>query len=67
VRTDNGLAYSTSSSFPAEIHYPGTFQAFCQTKNETVVFAAQLMLNEIERMRAGEVTDQDVAFAKAAG
>ncbi len=66
VRTDNGLAYSTSSSFPSEIHYPGTFQAFCQTKNETVVFAAQLMLNEIERMRAGEVTEQDLKFAKAA-
>ena len=56
VRTDNGLAYTTNSSFPSEIHYPGTFQAFCQTKNETVVFAAQLMLNEIERMRAGDVT-----------
>ena len=66
VRTDNGLAYTTNSSFPAEIHYPGTFQAFCQTKNETVVFAAQLMLNEIERMRAGDVTEQDLKFAKAA-
>jgi len=48
------------------IHFPGTFQAFCQTKNETVVFAAQLMLNEIERMRAGDVTDVDLKFAKAA-
>jgi zinc protease len=66
VRTDNGLAYSTSSSFPSEIHFPGTFQAFCQTKNETVVFAAQLMLNEIERMRGGEVSEQDLKFAKAA-
>lgn len=66
VRTDNGLAYTTNSSFPAEIHYPGTFQAFCQTKNETVVFAAQLMLNEIERMRSGDVTEQDLKFAKAA-
>jgi len=66
VRTDNGLAYTANSSVPSEIHYPGTFQAFCQTKNETVVFAAQLMLNEIERMRAGDVTEQDVAFAKAA-
>jgi zinc protease len=66
VRTDNGLAYTTNSSFPTEIHYPGTFQAFCQTKNETVVFAAQLMLNEIERMRAGDVTEQDLKFAKAA-
>ncbi len=66
VRTDNGLAYTANSSVPSQIHYPGTFQAFCQTKNETVVFAAQLMLNELERMRAGDVTAQDVAFAKAA-
>jgi predicted Zn-dependent peptidase len=66
VRTDNGLAYTANSSVPASIHYPGTFQAFCQTKNETVVFAAQLMLNEIERMQAGEVTDADLKFAKAA-
>ena len=66
VRTDNGLAYTANSSLQSPIHYPGVFQAFCQTKNETVVFAAQLMLNEIERMRAGEVTEQDVAFAKAA-
>jgi zinc protease len=66
VRTDNGLAYSTSSSFPSDIHYPGTFQAFCQTKNETVVFAAQLMLNEIERMRNGDVSEEDLRFAKAA-
>ena len=52
VRTDNGLAYTANSSVPAEIHYPGTFQAFCQTKNETVVFAAQLML-ERDRADAG--------------
>jgi predicted Zn-dependent peptidase len=50
----------------AQIHDPGVFQAFCQTKNETVEFAAQLMLNEIERMRAGDITEQDLAFAKAA-
>ena len=66
VRTDNGLAYTANSSVPAQIHYPGTVQAFCQTKNETVVFAAQLMVNEIERMRSGDVTEQDLKFAKAA-
>jgi zinc protease len=66
VRTDNGLAYTTNSSFSAEPHFPGTFQAFCQTKNATVVFAAQLMLNEIERMHAGEVTERDLQFAKTA-
>ena len=66
VRTDNGLAYSTSSSFSAETHFPGTFSAFCQTKNSTVVLASQLMINEIERMRAGEVSERDLAFAKTA-
>jgi predicted Zn-dependent peptidase len=66
VRNDNGLAYSTSSSFTAEPHYPGTFSAFCQTKNSTVVFAAQLMVNEIERMRAGDITEKDLRFARTA-
>ncbi|HSP89390.1 MAG TPA: pitrilysin family protein, partial [Vicinamibacterales bacterium] len=66
VRTDNGLAYTANSSVQPAVHYPGTIQAFCQTKNETVVFAAQLMLNEIERMRAGEISEADLKFAKAA-
>jgi predicted Zn-dependent peptidase len=51
VRSDHGLAYSTGSGLPGGVLYPGTFTASCQTKNSTVVFAAQLMLNEIERIR----------------
>ncbi len=66
VRTDNGLAYSTSSSFSGGLEYPGAFSAFCQTKNATVVFAAQLMLDLIEGMRAGDVSQQDLTFAKTA-
>lgn len=66
VRTDNGLAYTANSNVAAEIHYPGTFRAFVQTKNATVVFAAQLIANEIERMRAGDVTEADLKFAKTA-
>jgi len=66
VRTDNGLAYSTSSSFSGGLQYPGTFSAFCQTKNSTVVFAAQLMLDLIEGMRAGDVAQADLEFAKTA-
>jgi predicted Zn-dependent peptidase len=66
VRTDNGLAYSTSSSFSGGLQYPGTFTAFCQTKNATVVFAAQLMLDLIEGMRAGQVSEKDLSFAKTA-
>jgi len=66
VRSNYGLAYSTSSSFAGGILYPGTFAAFCQTKNSTVVFAAQLMLNEIEGMRDSPVSREDLEFAKTA-
>jgi len=66
VRTDNGLAYTANSSVGADLHYPGAFAAFTQTKNSTVVFAAQLMLNEIERMANGEITEKDIQIAKKA-
>jgi predicted Zn-dependent peptidase len=66
VRTDNGLAYSASSSVGADLHYPGAFAGFTQTKNSTVVFATQLIVNEIERMSAGDVTQKDLDFAKTA-
>ncbi len=77
VRTDNGLAYSTGSSFSggggrggggsgAGILYPGTFTASCQTKNSTVVFASQLMLDIIEDVHNGNVSEADLKMAKSA-
>ncbi len=66
VRSDNGLAYSTGSRFSGGTLYPGTFAASCQTKNSTVVFAAQLMLNEIERIRTEQVSEEDLEFARKA-
>jgi zinc protease len=66
VRSDNGLAYSTGSRFSGGTLYPGTFSASCQTKNSTVVFAAQLMLNEIEKIRNEPVPPEDLEFAKTA-
>jgi zinc protease len=66
VRNDNGLAYTANSSVGAEVHYPGAFNTFTQTKNSTVVFATQLMMNEIERMYSGDVTEKDLQFAKSA-
>jgi len=66
VRTDQGLAYTANSSVGADLHYPGAFAGFTQTKNSTVVFATQLIANEIERMFAGDVTQKDLDFAKTA-
>ncbi len=66
VRSDNGLAYSTGSRFSGGILYPGTFAASCQTKNSTVVFACQLMLNEIEKIRNETISEEDLNFVKAA-
>ncbi len=80
VRTDMGLAYTANSTFGggaggrfggpgsggAGILYPGTFTAFCQTKNATVVFAAQLMLDLIDGMRKGDISEADLKMAKAA-
>ncbi len=64
VRSDNGLAYSTGARFSGGTLYPGTFAASCQTKNSTVVFAAQLMLNEIEMIRNEPVSPEDLEFAR---
>jgi len=66
VRNDNGLAYSASSSVGADLHFPGAFYGSTQTKNSTVVFATQLIMNEIERMYSGDVTEKDLRFAKSA-
>lgn len=66
VRTDNGLAYSANSSVGADLHFPGAFAAFTQTKNPTVVFAAQLMMNEIERIYAGDISEKELNSARVA-
>jgi predicted Zn-dependent peptidase len=66
VRSDNGLSYSQGSGFRGGTLYPGTFVASCQTKNSTVVFAAQLMLNEIEKIRSEPVPQEDLEFARTA-
>jgi len=66
VRTDNGLAYTANSGYSGGLLFPGTFAAFCQTKNSTVVFASQLMLDLIDGMRAGDIAQSDLDFARTA-
>ncbi len=60
VRSDEGLAYSASSSFRAGTYYPGLFQAGFQSRSETVARATAIVLEEIGRMRTELVEDEEL-------
>ena len=64
VRSDEGLAYSAGSSFPGGVWYPSTFRAGFQSKSRTVAQATSIVLEEMKRMAAGPVTDEELQTAK---
>ncbi|MBI3852650.1 MAG: insulinase family protein [Verrucomicrobia bacterium] len=64
VRSDEGLAYSAYSSFPGGIYYPSAFTAGFQSKSRTVAYATSIVLEEIKRMTAEEVTDTELNTSK---
>jgi predicted Zn-dependent peptidase len=60
VRSDEGLAYSAFSSFPPGVYYPGIFRAAFQSKSGTCAQAAQIVLDEINRIRTSPVSKQEL-------
>jgi predicted Zn-dependent peptidase len=64
VRSDEGLAYSAGSSFPAGVYYPLTFTAAFQTKSRTVAYATSIVLDEIRRITGEPVSDEELNTAK---
>lgn len=64
VRSDEGLAYSAFSSFPGGVYYPSTFNAGFQSKSRTVAYATSLVLDEIHRMAAENVSNEEIVTAK---
>jgi zinc protease len=64
VRSDEGLAYDAHSSFPGGVYYPQTFTAGFQSKSRTVAYAASIVLQEMEKMSAGPVTDEELSTSK---
>lgn len=60
VRSDEGLAYDAHSSFPGGVYYPLTFTAGFQSKSRTVAYAASIVLEEMEKMTANTVTEQEL-------
>jgi len=64
VRSDEGLAYSAGSGLNFGIYFPGVFRAEFQSKSRTVTYAAQLVLQEIKKMREAPVTEEELDTIK---
>jgi zinc protease len=64
VRTDEGLAYSAGSGFSFGVYYEGLFRASFQSKSATAAQAAQIVLDEIKRMREVKVSAEDLTIQK---
>ena len=64
VRSDEGLAYSAGSRLSGGTWYPGTVTATFQSKVRTCSYATQIVLEEMGKMKSGEVTDEELLTAK---
>jgi zinc protease len=63
IRIEAGLAYSVFSYFvPGKL--PGSFQVVLQTKSASTAEALRRVREEIERIRSGPVSDEELASAK---
>ena len=63
VRSDEGLAYSAGSGYGLGVYYPGIFRASFQSKSASVVQAAGIIMEEIERIRTTAVSKEELETA----
>ena len=64
VRSDEGLAYSASSSYGFGVYNPGIFRASFQSKNPTTSQAIEIVMEEINRLRNSKVSAEELETAK---
>lgn len=64
VRSDEGLAYDAGSTYGFGVYNPGIFRASFQSKNPTTSQAIDIILEEINRLRTGKVTEEELETAK---
>jgi len=63
IRVDKGLAYVVGNNYGAGYDVPGVFFLYCGTKSETTVTAVEAILEEVEKIRVEEVTDEELKQA----
>jgi predicted Zn-dependent peptidase len=64
VRSDEGLAYGASSSFGLGVFWPTTFSAGFASKNPTVAYALEIVLEEIAKIRTAPVSEEELRISK---
>ena len=64
VRSDEGLAYSAGSGYSGGVYFPGLFRAGFQSKSATVAYATSLVMEEMKRIAAEEVADDELNTSK---
>ncbi len=64
VRTELGYAYSVHADWGANYNHPGTFVIGGSTKSASTVDTLRVIKEEIDRLRSGEVSDEELKTAK---
>ena len=64
IRTKMGLAYAIGAGWGAAYDHPGTFRIVGSTKSASTTEAITAARTEVEKMRAAEVTEQELKTAK---
>ncbi|HRI11985.1 MAG TPA: pitrilysin family protein [Verrucomicrobiota bacterium] len=64
VRSDEGLAYGAGTSFPGGVYFPLAFHAGFASKSRSVLYATSIVLEEMGRITAKPVTEEELVTAK---
>lgn len=65
IRTELGWAYGVGASWGANYNHPGLFTISSSTKSATTTDTIETILQEVDRLRSEEVTDDELATAKS--